>query len=408
MNLDNSDEESNSSIVKKKLTPLTKRESIGWYFLCAASGIYGGAPIGASRAGYELDQVTPCNTTVANYNCVVRFGTGFIDTNSYSLYIISISVFVQTILFISCGSLADHGNMQKMFALLYGFIGAITTILFITVTSPQQYLLAGIFAIISNCCYGATNIFTIAYIPIFARNHPKIIDAKNSDMSISEIKFLEDKMTVKLSSNSLISAFFAIMIIMFAAGGILALLKGSPYAIQIALAFAGKTLSSTRSLWQTMKCLFGWFLLSDGVSTLIVVGVLFSRKQLGLNDAEISIITSLAPIFEIFGIFMLLYLQKLFHLTEKTLVVISSIFASVLPLYVILGFWLPFGLNNKWEIWMYLIWFGIAIGSINNYCRALFAIIIPIGHENEFFSLYQMTAKDAEAFSSKGIDNEIE
>ncbi|CAG8679339.1 32941_t:CDS:2, partial [Racocetra persica] len=237
MNLENSDEENNSSTVIDKSTPLTKRESIGWWFLCAANGVYSGSPIGvliplllenlSGRAGYELDLVTPCNTA------------SFIDTSSYSLYIISISILVQTILFVSCGSLADHGNMQKIFALFYGLIGAITTILFITVTNPQLYLLAGVFAIISNCCYGASNVFTIAYIPIFARNHPKVIDAKNSDVPISEIKKLEDKMTVKFSTISLIAAIFAAMVVMFTTGGILALLKDSPYAIQIALVFAG-------------------------------------------------------------------------------------------------------------------------------------------------------------------------
>ncbi|CAG8467012.1 33968_t:CDS:2, partial [Racocetra persica] len=301
MNLENSDKEDNSSTVNGKLTPLTKRESIGWYFLSAANGVYGGAPIGvliplllenlSGQAGYELDLVTPCNTA-------------------------------------------------------------------------KLYLLAGVFAIISNCCYGASNIFTIAYIPIFARNHPKVIDAKNSDVPISEIKKLEDKMTVKFSSKSLIVAIFAIMIVMFATGGILVLLKDSPYAIQIALVFAGscwlillifpamwltkrpkpplpsgenyllyswkrvgKTLLSTRSLWQTMKCLFGWFFISDGVNTLIVVGVLLGRKQLGLTDAEIALMSALVPLFEIIGISIFLYLQKLFHLTEKKIVVISCIFA---------------------------------------------------------------------------------
>ncbi|CAG8710571.1 14327_t:CDS:1, partial [Racocetra fulgida] len=63
--------------------------------------------------------------------------------------------------------------------------------------------------------------------------------AKNLDVPVSEIKKLEDKMTVKFSSKSLLVAVFAIMVVMFATGGILVLLKDSPYAIQIALVFAG-------------------------------------------------------------------------------------------------------------------------------------------------------------------------
>ncbi|CAG8804077.1 8259_t:CDS:1, partial [Racocetra fulgida] len=56
---------------------------------------------------------------------------------------------------------------------------------------------------------------------------------------ISEIKKLEDKMIVKFSTISLIAAIFAAMVVMFTTGGILTLLKDSPYAIQIALVFAG-------------------------------------------------------------------------------------------------------------------------------------------------------------------------
>ncbi|RIB04501.1 autophagy-related protein 22-like protein [Gigaspora rosea] len=437
MNLENSEEEKSPSIENEELTPITKKEFVGWYILSAANGIYGGAPIGvliplfletiAGQAGYELDRITPCNTTVANYNCVVRFGTGFISTESYSLYIISISVIVQTVLFISCGSLADHGKLQKMFALLYAFIGATATILFIAVTSPQLYLLAGVFAIISNCCYGAANIFSGAYIPIFSRNHPKVIEARNSNVPIIEIKKLEDEMTVNLSSHSLVVAIFTAMLVMFSTGAILILTNGSSYGTQLALVFAGscwlillifptiwltsrskpplpvgehyllyswkrvgKTLLSTRSLWQTMKFLFAWFLISDGVSTLVVVGILFSKKHLEMTDTEIILMTSLVPVFEIIGIYLFFFLQKLFHMTDKTIIIITSIFSSILPLYVILGFWLPFGLNNRWEVWLYLLWFGISIGTIFNYYRALFSIMIPIGHENEFFLCFRL------------------
>ncbi|RIB16902.1 autophagy-related protein 22-like protein, partial [Gigaspora rosea] len=236
-------------------------------------------------------------------------------------------------------------------------------------------------------------IFSGAYIPIFSRNHPKVIEARNSNVPIIEIKKLEDKMTVNLSSHSLVVAIFASMLIMVLAGVILILINGSSYGIQVALAFAGscwlillifptiwltsrpkpplpngehyllyswkrvgKTLLSTRSLWQTMKFLFGWFLISDGVSTLIVVGVLFGKKHLEMTNTEMILMSALVPVFEIIGIYLFFFLQKLFHLTEKTIVITISIFSSILPLYGILGFWLPFGLNYKWEVGC--IWYG--------------------------------------------------
>ncbi|CAG8530758.1 11373_t:CDS:10, partial [Scutellospora calospora] len=411
MSLENSNEEINTSTAKDELIPVTKREIVGWYILCAANGIYSGAPIGvliplflenlAGRAGYELDK-----------NCrVLRFAPDQIIIQELTNYILIL-------------------DLQKRFSLVYGlsayepFLKNFYRIIFIG-WSIRYYIVS-----IINCCFGAANIFSTAYISMFSRIHPKVIEAKHSDVSITEIKKLEDNMTVNLSSHSSVITTFFIMLVMFAVGGILALLQSSLYGIQVALAFSGfcwlillifptiwltnrpkpplpigenyilyswkrvgKIILSTRSLWQTIKLLVGWFLISDSVNTLGVVGVLFGKKQLGMTDAEITLITPLVPVFEIIGVYLLLYLQKVFHLSEKTIVIMSSVFTCILPLYSILGYWLPFGLNNKWEIWLFWIWYGISIGTIFNYCRALFAIMIPIGHENEFFSLYQITAK---------------
>ena len=37
--------------------------------------------------------------------------------------------------------------------------------------------------------------------------------------------------------------------------------------------------------------------------------------------------------------------------------------------------------------------FGIVIGSVQSYARSVYAQMIPIGKETEYFSLYQITDK---------------
>ncbi|CAG8765481.1 4856_t:CDS:10, partial [Dentiscutata erythropus] len=363
--------------------PLTKKELIGWYLHNFAIGVYDTTAISvfipvvletlSSEAGYELDKVTPCNTTVTDYTCVTRFGASFVDTESYSLYIIALSVLFQAILFISCGSLADHGSSHKKFLLFFSFVGAISTIAFVTVVNPP-------------------------YIPIFTRCHPNIIEAKHSGASIAEIKTLRDVIATKLASYSMAADLSAGLIIIFAGIGIILAMNQSSFSFQLALVVCGvwwlfflifpamwltsrprpplpkgenylvyswkrvgKTLMSTRELWQTMKFLFAFFFISDGQNTIVTVCVLFGKKVLGMSDLEL------------------------------------SIFAIIVPVCAVIGFWLPFGLVNKWEVWMYLVLFGLIIGSIQGYCQACFAIIIPEGHENEFFSLFQITAKGSSA-----------
>ncbi|CAG8723143.1 22029_t:CDS:2, partial [Gigaspora rosea] len=275
--------------------PLTKKELIGWYFHNFAIGGYDTAAISvfipvvleglSSQAGYERDQVTPCNTTVTDYECVTRFGASFVDTESYSLYLISVSVLFQAILFISCGSLADHGT----------------------------------------------------YIPIFSRCHPDVIKAKTSNASISEVKTLMDKIATKLSSYSMAADLISGLVVIIAGLGLVLVTTEGPAGFQFALAFC------------------------DGMNTLVTVCVLFGKKELGMTNIEL------------------------------------SLFAIIVPICAVIGFWLPFGLVNKWEVWMYLVLFGLLVGSIQSYCQACFAIIIPEGHENEFFSLFQITSKGSSA-----------
>ncbi|KAF0552749.1 MFS general substrate transporter [Gigaspora margarita] len=424
--------------------PLTKKELIGWYFHNFAIGGYDTAAISvfipvvleglSSQAGYELDQVTPCNTTVTDYECVTRFGTSFVDTESYSLYLISVSVLFQAILFISCGSLADHGNSRKKFLLSFSFVGAISTIAFVTIVNPKLYWLAGLFTIISNCCFGAAFLFFLAYIPIFSRCHPDVIKAKISNASIAEVKTLMDIIATKLSSYSMAADLISGLIVIIAGLGLVLVTTEGPAGFQFALAFCGawwllflifpamwltsrprpplpknennllyswkrvgKTLMSSRELWQTMKFLFAYFFISDGMNTLVTVCVLFGKKELGMTNIELSLFAIIVPICAVIGIYLLLFIQKKFQLSIKTMIILESIGISLLPLYAILGFWLPFGLVNKWEVWMYLVLFGLLVGSIQGYCQACFAIIIPEGHENEFFSLYQITSKGSSA-----------
>ncbi|CAG8550061.1 25052_t:CDS:10 [Cetraspora pellucida] len=376
--------------------PLTKKELIGWYLHNFAVGVYDVAAISvfipvvletlSAQAGYELDQVTPCNTTITNYKCVTRFGESFIDTESYPLYIIAISVLFQAILFISCGSLADHGNSRKKFLLSFSFTGAISTIAFIVVVNPT-------------------------YIPIFSRCHPDVIKTKHSGASSAEIKALEYNITTKLSSYSMVADLTGGLVVLIAGLGILLTINDLNDSIGFRLALVlcgvwwlfflifptmwltsrprpplpkgvnyfafswkrvGKTLMSTRELWQTMKLLFAWFFISDGQNTIITVCVLFGKKGLGMTDTELSLFAIIVPICGVIGM-------------------------SLLPLYALLGFWLPFGLVNKWEVWVYLVVFGLLVGSLQGYCQAFFAIIIPEGHENEFFSLFQITARGSSA-----------
>jgi MFS transporter, UMF1 family len=57
------------------------------------------------------------------------------------------------------------------------------------------------------------------------------------------------------------------------------------------------------------------------------------------------------------------------------------------PIYGLLGFILPFGLKQKWEIFPVGIYYGVLYGAIQSFFRVLFAELIPKGRESEFFAV---------------------
>lgn len=154
-----------------------------------------------------------------------------------------------------------------------------------------------------------------------------------------------------------------------------------------------KTILSAKKLWQTMKFLMAWFFLSDGINTVAPLAALFGKTNLDLDDKDLIIIAIVVPLTAAIGIYFFRLIEKFFKLSIKTMIVINSFLIILVPVYALLGFVLPFGLKEKWEVWLFAVYFGLSLGSVQSYCQTLFSTLIPKGHENEFFSLYLITAK---------------
>jgi MFS transporter, UMF1 family len=104
---------------------------------------------------------------------VVMIGGTPINTASFAMYCFSISVLLQALIIVSMSGAADHGTYRKLLLLVFGFTGAISTMLFLPVT-PDTYLLGALFAIIGNCCVGASFVLLNSFLPLLVRYHPSI------------------------------------------------------------------------------------------------------------------------------------------------------------------------------------------------------------------------------------------
>lgn len=134
-------------------------------------------------------------------------------------------------------------------------------------------------------------------------------------------------------------------------------------------------------------------MISDSVSTLISIAVIFGKIKLNMNNSQLIIGAAIVPFAAFLGGYFWLFLVRRLGMTTRQTMLMLTIFYSFLPLYGLLGFVAPIGLKNPSEIWFVCCYHGLLLGAIQSYARVLFSEMLPTGKENEMFSLYEITDK---------------
>ncbi|KAF9980966.1 Autophagy protein 22 [Modicella reniformis] len=437
----------NSLDTKPDQKALTKREIQGWLAYAIAAEPYSVvcistlAPIilealasGYGRQYHNHDQ--PCDTNEEDYKCVIKVGTLWLDTASFSLYCISVSVFLQAFVFISMGALADHGTRRKTFLITFAFIGSISTILFSAIRTASLFWFAGVLVIVSNVAFGASWVLYYAFIPTLTRDHPEVLDVKkNVEAGVetwADYQFVRDKISNSLSSHSMAVGYGAGVCLLIVAAGIAVAMGQTTYSLQLGMALTGlwwflvsfftlkfmpsqpgqplsgnvnlffyswkrlgKTLYEAKLLKETFKYLIAWFILSDGSSTIISLAIFMGKKKFLLDNTQLMIGAILVPLSALIGTYIWLFIQRQFKLTSKQMLLIISTAFVLVPVYVLAGFSGVFGLVYKVEIWPCLVYFGLMLGPFQSFSRVMYAALVPKGKESEFFSLYGITDKSS-------------
>ncbi|KAG8760520.1 Autophagy protein 22 [Serendipita sp. 396] len=156
-----------------------------------------------------------------------------------------------------------------------------------------------------------------------------------------------------------------------------------------------------RRLRNTFWYLAAWFLLSDGFTTITSTAVLFAKTTLLLPPKSLIIVGLLTPAAGIAGSILWPRIQHGFHLSNKKVLVILILLASLVPAYGCLGF-LPFfkgravgGLTTAGELYVLAAYFGSLYGAFQAYARAVFAELIPMGEEARWYGLFSITDKSS-------------
>ncbi|ODQ78150.1 hypothetical protein BABINDRAFT_162823 [Babjeviella inositovora NRRL Y-12698] len=466
-------------------SPTSKQEIFGWCcyswssepFIVSAVGTF--VPLlleqFARLAGFRLDDNTkPCVSAPETDNpippglappglippgsdkCVLPlFGHFIIDTSSLALYTFSASIFLQALIVISMSGMADRSHFRKSILVVFGILGALTTMAFLGV-SYKHYIVASLLAMLANCCFGAVNVCGNAFLAILVSNYPQNSVKVGRDgefITEANISDTKNQLSSQISGTgaacgytaALVAQLIAILIVKKFSNPVLG---SSTFAIQAAIFFIGcwwlvfqipvillmrlrpgpplhldetelshkssfgsslyrlsqytkygwvtlaQTAMHAQKLRQIMMFLLAWFFVSDSLTTINSTAILFARSNLQMDTTQLGIVGLLTVMFAILGSLVVPNLIRRCGLLAKSALCGAVALACFIPLYGIVGFFTTsFGLHHAPEMFMLAMIYGIVLGSVATLTRSIFSTLIPVGLESTFFSLFAVTDK---------------
>ncbi|KAJ5675294.1 Major facilitator superfamily domain general substrate transporter [Penicillium maclennaniae] len=179
--------------VGEDTTPTSHQEILGWYSYGIAAEVFAVCGVG-SFLPLTLEQLAREHGTIPDSNqpcwgpgapekehggdqCVVGFLGLHINTASFAMYTFSLAVLIQALTLISFSALADYGHNRKTLLLSFGFIGSVTSMLFVFV-APPVFILGSVLAIIGVTCLGSSFVVLNSFLPVLVANDPAIQGSK--------------------------------------------------------------------------------------------------------------------------------------------------------------------------------------------------------------------------------------
>lgn len=161
------------------------------------------------------------------------------------------------------------------------------------------------------------------------------------------------------------------------------------------------TFKEARQMKDVAIFLAAWFLISDAASTINSAAVLFAKTELQMSAPSLAVIGVMVVFFGVMGATLMpkYIIPRLGASDPKRGIIFVVLWASLIPLYGIIGFFTPYlGLRHPVEMYFLAAWYGFSLGGLNTLCRSVFSMLIPTGKETTFFSLFSVTDKGSSIF----------
>jgi UMF1 family MFS transporter len=349
------------------------------------------------------------------------------DPSAYAAAMVSVSTAVQMVVFVAVGGLADHGPWRKGLLSALSLVGALATVLCVTVT-PATWWVGGLLLVLVNVAYGASYVVYNSYLPDLAACTPAVRRAPPRERAAAFTAAIERissagfawgytgsvlclllcvGITAALSDDTILAYRLNVLVagVWWAVFGVatLAWLRprpgpplppGESYAA-LPWKQLARTLARARELPHTFGFLACWFGYSDGFNVIASVGALYANssvawtfsKSLGLAGLLVVV-----PVFAALGNVLCQWASVRLRVSARALVALNCACMALVPAYGLLGYaHRALGYRRWWELYIAVIWYGLHLGSVQSFSRALFGRLVPRGLEAQFFALFSVT-----------------
>ena len=385
-----------------------KREIFGWAMYDWANSAFS-TTVGTVFLGPYIASLA-ADAAKSYPDGLARLGSIPIAPDSFIPYCVSISVALQVLFLPILGAVADYSHMRKPMMQIFATFGAVMTILLFLV-SGSLWWLGGLLFILANLALGASVVFYNSYLPDIASE-----DQRDRVSSYGwAMGYLGDGILLALNlafftfrASLGIPTGLAIRINLASAGvwwlsfsfftwarlhprhARRRLPQGETYS-SIGFKQLRQTISEIRHFPETLKFLGAFFLYNDGIQTVIAVSSTFAAAPLlrGGLQLDLNTLTIVILIIQFTAFFGALFWGRLASwVGAKRAIIISLAIWSLVVIYAY------FGLKGDSRVMQFMLLgvvIAIVLGGSQAISRSLFAQMIPIGREAEFYSFYEVS-----------------
>lgn len=387
-----------------------KREIFGWAMYDWANSAFS-TTVGTVFLGPYIASLA-AKAAEAYPDGLARFFGIPVAPDSFLPYCISFSVGLQVLFLPILGAIADYSHMRKRMMQIFAFIGAIATILMFFITGSLWWL-GGVLFILANLTFGAAIVFYNAYLPDIASEEERdrvssygwamgylgggILLALNLAFFIFSDKLgVPGDLAVRINLASAGIWWLGFSFITWARlqprHAARPLPSGETY-VSVGFKQLGNTFRELKHFPETIKYLLAYFLYNDGIQTVIAVSSTFAAAPLIRGGLELPQDTLIAVIlmiqFVAFG-GALLWGRLAKWIGAKLSIIVSLIIWLGVVLYAFFGLKSE---NRVLEFFVLGMFIALVMGGSQAISRSLFAQMIPIGKEAEFYSFYEVSER---------------